>query len=203
MNELMAVAAITVLAVISPGADFAMITRNSYLYGRRAGVWTATGIACGVWLHVGYTLLGVSILLTQAPWLFHGIKVLGAAYLMYIGWQTARQIPVAVAAGGEHGHLGAWQAWRNGFLTNALNPKTTLFVLSTFTQIVSAATPLTVQAAYGALMSAAHWLWFAAVAVLLSQPALRNRLLAHQQAVNRVIGVLLMGLGLLLLAAAA
>lgn len=203
MNELMAVAAITVLAVISPGADFAMITRNSYLYGRRAGVWTATGIACGVWLHVGYTLLGVSLLLSQTPWLFHGIKLLGAGYLIWIGWQTMRQTPVTAALAGEHSSLAARQAWKNGFLTNALNPKTTLFVLSTFTQIVNHGTPPALQLAYGALMSGAHWLWFAAVALLLSQPTLRKRLLARQQTVNQVIGVLLLGLGLLLLAAAA
>ena len=203
MNELLAVAAITLLAVISPGADFAMITRNSYLYGRRAGVWTATGIACGVWVHVGYTLLGVSVLFSQMPWLFHGIKVLGAGYLMWIGWQTMRQAPVAVVLGGEQGSLGVWQAWQNGFLTNALNAKSTLFVLSTFTQIVHQTTPLAVQLAYGALMSGAPWLWFAAVALLLSKPALRNRLLARQQMVNRIIGILLLGLGLLLLVAAA
>ena len=122
---------------------------------------------------------------------------------MWIGWQTMRQAPVAVVLGGEQGSLGVWQAWQNGFLTNALNPKTTLFVLSTFTQIVHQTTPLAVQLAYGALMSGAPWLWFAAVALLLSKPALRNRLLARQQMVNRIIGILLLGLGLLLLVAAA
>ena len=58
MQELFAVAAITLLAVVSPGGDFAMVTRNSYLYGRRAGIFTAIGIAAAVWIHVGYTLLG-------------------------------------------------------------------------------------------------------------------------------------------------
>ncbi len=87
--------------------------------------------------------------------------------------------------------------------TNALNPKTTLFVLSTFTQIVSPATPLGIQIGYGAFMSAAHLLWFAFVAVVLSSPAVRNRLLQKQQVVNRVIGILLMGLGVMLMVAAA
>ena len=50
MQELFAVAAITLLAVVSPGGDFAMVTRNSYLYGRRAGIFTAIGIAAAVWI---------------------------------------------------------------------------------------------------------------------------------------------------------
>ena len=199
MNELLAVAAITLLAVISPGADFAMITRNSYLYGRRAGVWTATGIACGVWVHVGYTLLGVSVLFSQMPWLFHGIKVLGAGYLMWIGWQTMRQAPVAVILGGGQGSLGVWQAWQNGFLTNALNPKTTLFVLSLYTQVIAADTALSTLLAYGWVISLAHLLWFAWVALCLSQPRIRMWLLRKQSVVNKAITCVLMLLAGLLL----
>lgn len=103
MQELFAVAAITLLAVVSPGGDFAMVTRNSYLYGRRAGIFTAIGIAAAVWIHVGYTLLGVSILLLQSPNLFHAVKLLGAAYLVYIGYTTFRHRPVSAAmqAGGQ------------------------------------------------------------------------------------------------------
>ena len=203
MQELFAVAAITLLAVVSPGGDFAMVTRNSYLYGRRAGIFTAIGIAAAVWIHVGYTLLGVSILLLQSPNLFHAVKLLGAAYLVYIGYTTFRHRPVSAAmqAGGQA--IGDWAAFKNGLATNALNPKTTLFVLSTFTQIVSPATPLGIQIGYGAFMSAAHLLWFAFVAVVLSSPAVRNRLLQKQQVVNRIIGILLMGLGVMLMVAAA
>ncbi len=55
---------ITCLAVISPGADFAIVTRNSYLYGRQIGLSTALGIAGGVWIHVAYSLLGLGFLKT-------------------------------------------------------------------------------------------------------------------------------------------
>ncbi len=58
MTELLAVVAITLFAVISPGPDFAMVSRNSLLLSRRTGVLTAIGIAAGVCVHVTYTLLG-------------------------------------------------------------------------------------------------------------------------------------------------
>ncbi|MBV7434401.1 LysE family transporter [Cardiobacteriaceae bacterium TAE3-ERU3] len=199
MQELLAVAAITVLAVISPGGDFAMVTRNSYLYGRRAGLWTAAGIAIAVWIHVAYTLLGVSVLLVTFPALFHMVRMLGAAYLVYIGYQTMRHRKISVDMHGGVAALSDKAAFKNGFMTNALNPKTTLFVLSTFTQIVKPTTPMWIQIGYGGFMSLAHLLWFGIVAVALSAPRLRNKLLAKQVVVNRVIGAILIVLGLLLL----
>lgn len=88
MTEIIAVAVITVLAVISPGADFAMVVRNSYLYGRTTGLLAATGVAAGVLVHVTYTMLGVGLLIASSTALFTAIKLAGAAYLVYIGVRT-------------------------------------------------------------------------------------------------------------------
>lgn len=88
MTEIIAVAVITVLAVISPGADFAMVVRNSYLYGRTTGLLAAAGVAAGVLVHVTYTMLGVGLLIASSTVLFTAIKLAGAAYLVYIGVRT-------------------------------------------------------------------------------------------------------------------
>lgn len=199
MIELLAVATLTVLAVISPGADFAMVTRNSLLHGRPAGLLASLGVALGVQLHVLYTMLGVGLVLRHSPQAMGAIRLAGAVYLVWVGWSTFRARPAADGATAATG-LTAWQAVRTGFFTNALNPKTTLFVLSVYTQVVGAGTPLPVQVAYGLFMSGAHLVWFAAVAVVFSQAALRARLLQRQQQVNRVIGAVLMALGLWLAA---
>ena len=202
MTELLAVAVITILAVISPGADFAMVTRNSLLHGRRAGVLCALGIALGVQVHVFYTMFGVGLLIAHAPTLLHGIKLVGAAYLVWIGWKTlsAKALPSgeATAHGVGTPTLSTLAALRMGFLTNALNPKTTLFVVSTYTQVVHAGTPLVAQFGYGVFMSAAHAAWFALVATVFASGTLRRSLLARQRIVDRVIGVILIGLGLAL-----
>lgn len=199
MQELLAVATITILAVISPGGDFAMVTRNSYLYGQRAGVLTSLGIASAVWVHVAYTLLGVSILLLKFPTLFHLIKVLGAIYLIYIGYKTFQYKNIVIDQCNYSPTLSSAEAFKNGFITNALNPKTTLFVLSTFTQIVKPSTSMYTQIGYGAFMSLAHLIWFIFVALILSTPSIRNKLLASQKYVNRFIGVILIFLGLVLI----
>ncbi len=202
MSELLAVAVITILAVISPGADFAMVTRNSLLHGRRAGVLCALGIALGVQVHVFYTMFGVGLLIAHAPALLHGIKLVGAAYLVWIGWRTLSDKALPSGEATAHGvgtpTLSTIAALRMGFLTNALNPKTTLFVVSTYTQVVQPDTPLLAQFGYGVFMSAAHAVWFALVAAVFASGALRRSLLARQRLVDGVIGVILVGLGLAL-----
>ncbi|APU40955.1 LysE family translocator [Streptomyces sp. TN58] len=195
MTEVIAVAVITLLAVISPGADFAMVVRNSYLYGRPTGLFAAAGVAAGVLVHVSYTMLGVGLLIASSTALFTVIKTAGAAYLVWIGIRTFRaraEVTVDLESKPQLTRLGAM---RSGFLTNVLNPKTTLFVVSTFTQVVDPGTSLWQQAGYGLFMSAAHLGWFGAVAVFFSVSALRERMLKAQKALNRAIGSVLVGLG--------
>ncbi|KQX82380.1 MULTISPECIES: LysE family translocator [unclassified Streptomyces] len=195
MTELLAVALITVLAVIAPGADFAMIVRNSYLYGRRTGLLAATGVAAGVLVHVTYTMLGVGLLIASSTFLFTVIKLVGAAYLIYIGVRTFRtkgEVEVDLTGKTE---LTSLAALRAGFLTNVLNPKTTLFVVSTFSQVVSPGTPVPEQVGYGLFMSLAHLLWFGVVAVFFSHDRMRNLMLRGQKVLNKVIGSVLAGLG--------
>lgn len=196
MVEVFAVAIITTLAVISPGADFALVTRNSLVHGRFAGLMASLGIATGVQLHVLYTMLGVGLVLKESPQLFAMVELVGAIYLVYLGYTTfvSRTSP-GVALMLTPG-ISVLQAFRTGFFTNALNPKTTLFVVSVYTQVLQPTTPFGVQVGYGLFMSAAHWLWFSLVSLFFSEDRLRARVLKHQVLVNRTIGLVMGFLGL-------
>lgn len=150
MTELLAFLTITLLAVISPGADFAMVSRNSLLYSRRAGLLTALGIGAGVTVHVGYSILGVGVLVRESLALFSALKLAGAAYLVFLGLRMllAREDSVAEEAAGGAG-VSSWAMLRSGFLTNALNPKTCLFVVSLFMQVIDPHTALPAQLGWG------------------------------------------------------
>ena len=198
MTELLAVVAITFFAVISPGPDFAMVSRNSLLLSRRTGVLTALGIAAGVCIHVSYTLLGVGLLIQQSLWLFNLIKLAGAAYLIFLGIKMLRAQPATGEEMASQPALSSLGALRTGFLTNVLNPKTTIFIVSLFMQVVQPQTPLAVQLGYGAFIVLAHALWFSAVALFFSSASVRSRLLAVRHWIDRVFGGLLVGFGMLL-----
>ncbi|MBC3436836.1 LysE family translocator [Pseudomonas sp. BW16M2] len=196
MNELIAVALFTLLAVISPGADFAMVTRSSYAQGRKAGLAAAVGIALGVQVHVLYTVLGIAVIISQSPTLFLAMKVVGAGYLVYLGYKSLTNTTRISLDGLAHSEINVASTLRTGFLTNALNPKTMLFVVSAYTQVVQPGSPLALDFAYGAFMSFAHWVWFSLVAVFFSNHLLRRAMIERQVVVDRVIGVALIGLGL-------
>ncbi len=198
MTELFAVIGITLLAVISPGPDFAMVSRNSLLISRRAGVLTAIGIGGGCFIHVGYTILGIGLVIQQSLLLFSALKLVGAAYLLWLGWKMLRARPGALGATEERVPLSTWAALRTGFLTNALNPKTTVFIVSLFMQVVQPTTPLAVQLGYGLFIAAAHIGWFVLVALFFSAERVQARLLAVRHWIDRAFGAVLVGFGALL-----
>ncbi|HFK7184615.1 TPA: LysE family transporter [Serratia odorifera] len=199
MTEFIAVVTITLLAVISPGPDFAMVSRNSLLNSRRSGILTAIGIGSGVLIHVGYTLIGVGVLIQQSLWLFNLLKIIGAAYLIYLGVGMLRQA-AAPSANAERAAnaIGDFNALKTGFLTNLLNPKTTIFIVSLFMQVVNPHTSLGIQIAYGLFIAIAHIIWFSLVALLFSTPRINAQFLRLRSGIDRLFGSLLIAFGGLL-----
>lgn len=199
MTELIAVVTLTLLAVISPGPDFAMVSRNSLGGSRAAGLYCTLGIGLGVLVHVGYTLIGVGLLIQRSLWLFTLLKFIGAAYLIYLGVQMYRHAAAAPAHTATPApHIGDWRALKTGFLTNVLNPKTTVFIVSLFMQVVNPQSPLWLQIGYGLFISLAHLLWFGAVALFFSAPGVSARFLRLRRGIDRLFGGLLITFGALL-----
>src|SRR5690554_6099836 len=172
LNEFLLVAMVHLLAVASPGPDFAVVIRNSVSAGRQIGLTTALGIGVGIFLHVAYSLLGIGIIVSQSVWLFNMLKLLAGAYLLYLGIKALRARPQLVTDGDGAAaptSMSARKAFMDGFVTNGLNPKATLFFLSVFTLLISPQTPTLIQAGYGLYLAVATALWFCLVALLFSQ----------------------------------
>lgn len=200
LNEFLLVALVHLLAVISPGPDFAVVIRNSVSAGRQAGLMTALGVGSGIFLHVAYSLLGIGIIVSQSVWLFNLLKLLAGGYLLYIGIKALAARPQQpasdVAVTTRIKLLAPRKAFSIGFITNGLNPKATLFFLSLFTLVISPQTPVLVQAGYGLYLAIATTLWFCLVALLFSQPAVRRGFSRMGHWFDRLMGAVLVGLGL-------
>ncbi|MCY1502009.1 Threonine efflux protein [compost metagenome] len=195
--EFLTVAVIHLLAVASPGPDFAIVVRESVAHGRRAGTWTALGVGAGIFVHVGYSLLGIGLIVSQSIMLFNALKWLAAAYLLYIGIKALRAKPAPAGlevAGGEL-KRSARGAFVTGFVTNGLNPKATLFFLSLFTVVIDPHTPHGVQAGYGVYLALATALWFCLVARLFSQQRVRAGFARLGHWFDRAMGAVLIALG--------
>ncbi|ESR00938.1 lysine transporter LysE [Stutzerimonas chloritidismutans AW-1] len=194
----MTVALVHLLAVASPGPDFAVVVRESVTQGRRVGSWTALGVGCGIFVHVAYSLLGIGLIVSQSIVLFNLFKWLAAGYLLYLGWRALRARPMSLDTADEvdtTSDRSPWQAFVVGFVTNGLNPKATLFFLSLFTVVISADTPLWVQAGYGVYLAGATALWFLLVAWLFSRGRVRAGFARMGHWFDRLTGAVLIGLG--------
>lgn len=209
LSEFLMIATAHLLAVASPGPDFALIARQSLAHGRRTAVWSSIGIGLGILLHTTYSLLGIGLLIKNSSLAYTVLKSCGALYLAYIGWKslqatapdsTADAVNVADDATSIEA---AWptrqQALGTGFLTNALNPKATLFFLALFSVVINPATPTLVKAAYGVWMAIATAAWFSAVSLLFSHPAARRALQRGGHWGERVMGLILIALSIRLI----
>ena len=198
MSAFLTIAIVHLLAVMSPGPDFALVVQHSLGQSQRVGLATAAGIALGILVHTAYSLLGIGFVIAQSILLFNAIKFLGAAYLIWIGLKALfSRKPVANAAQKiERAHLTTKQAVLRGFLCNVLNPKATLFFLAVFTQVIDPATPLPVQLFYGAFMGCSTFLWFGFVACTLNIAMIKRRFAFIQYRLERAMGAVLIALGL-------
>ena len=197
--EFLTVALIHLLAVASPGPDFAIVVRESVAHGRRAGTWTALGVGTGIFVHVAYSLLGIGLIVSQSIVLFNALKWLAAAYLFYIGIKALRAQPAppgSLDVAVEDVERSPRGAFMTGFVTNGLNPKATLFFLSLFTVVINPHTPLVVQAGYGVYLAFATAIWFCLVALLFSQRRVRAGFARMGHWFDRLMGAVLVGLGI-------
>lgn len=194
LDEFLLLAVAHLLAVISPGPDYAVVTRNSVRFGRRAGVMTSIGVGAGILVHVAYSLVGVGLLLQKYPALFNGLTLIASGYLLFLAWQSVRSQghAVEIPHGDEqHETVADFTVWKQGFLTNVLNPKATLFFLTIFTSIVSADTPVVMHVLYASYISLSTGIWFCYLSYLVSQPKIRV-LLQNSRWFDRAMALVLL-----------
>jgi RhtB (resistance to homoserine/threonine) family protein len=199
MSAFLTVAVIHLLAVMSPGPDFILVTKNTLTLSKRSGIYTAMGLGFGILVHTAYSLLGIGLVISKSIVLFNTIKYLGAAYLLYIGWQALTHRSTEVKqeqVEHEAKDITPMQALRMGFLCNVLNPKASLFFLAVFTQVIAPTTPVGLQIFFGVYMGCATFLWFAFVAQFLSIGMIRRQFEKIQSGFTRAMGGVLILLGL-------
>ncbi|MBS1167658.1 MAG: lysine transporter LysE [Proteobacteria bacterium] len=198
LGELASLMAVFSFAIVAPGADTAMVMRQSLMHGRRAGILTAFGVGTSLLFHLTYTILGLGLIVSQSLLLFSVIKWAGAAYLIYMGIMALRSPATTLPDAGPGvatAPMSDRRAFGLGFVTNALNPKPILFFLSLFSVLVSHQTPALVKGAYGLVMASCLILWFSAVSCFLTMPKVRSAFSRAGVWINRVTGAVFIAFG--------
>lgn len=198
LSDFITIALVHLVAVASPGPDFAVVVRHSVAYGRRIAIITSIGVGLGILLHVAYSLIGLSVVIKTTPWLYQTISYLAAAYLIYLAYGALRSGPSSASpmegVEAAKNAISDKKALWVGFLTNGLNPKATLFFLSLFTAIIDINTPMVIKAGYGLYLAFATGLWFVFLSYLLSTSKVASLIGTKGYWLDRAMGVMLIAL---------
>ena len=196
-----AVGLIHLVALVSPGPDFVVACRNSLLYSRTIGIYTAVGFGLGICVHISYAVFGLSWLIANNKLIFIVIQYLGAFYLMLIGIQSLRsfQSQIGQETATSSSSISPFRAVRIGFITNVLNPKATLFFLSLFSTMLNPTVGESTLAVIALLLVVTTILWFSLVAILISHLRFTAALKRYEKTIHQFFGVLLIGIGVIIL----
>ena len=129
--------AASLVIIVTPGQDMILVMSKSLAHGARAGVATAAGVSAGLVGHTLLATLGLGALLRASDVLFTGLKLVGAAYLVYLGIQLLRTrvAELAATAGAQHSRT---RLFVTGAASNMSNPKIAVFYFAFLPQFVRA-----------------------------------------------------------------
>ena len=200
--EFSKVALAHLLAVASPGPDFAIVLKQSLAHGRRTAIWTSFGIGTAILLHVTYSLLGLGLLVAGSRLWFDAVKWAGAGYLAWMGVMALRAKPRidGLEIGTTSSAPRDRSAFAAGFLTNALNPKATLFFVALFSVVIDPGTPRFIQAGYGLWMALATAGWFTFVSIVFTRETVRRQFMRFGHWIDRVLGIVFLAFAISLAA---
>lgn len=187
------------LLTITPGADTMLVIRNVLRGGRADGLATTFGIVSGLLVHASLSAVGVSMILAQSVTAFQMLKMAGAAYLIWLGIRSLRS---AVRDGGQpaaptHARASTRQSFREGLLTNLLNPKVVVFYIAFLPQFIDPDEPVLAKSLLLAVIHAAQGvLWLGGLSFALESSRRFILLPKVRRGLEAVCGTMLIAFGL-------
>jgi threonine efflux protein len=202
--SLLTVAAVWAAVVVSPGPDFVVTAHHASARSRRSAMAVVAGIAAATLVWSAGAMAGLAVLVARAGWLVHGIRIVGAGYLIWLGirmlWSTRHgrvtdaTAPEQTPSTVEAGATGA--AFRAGFLTDLANPKAAVFWTGLLSLALPAHPSVVVRVAVVAVAVSVAAVWYACVAAFFSTgriAAVHRRL---RRGLDRLTGAVMVGLGI-------
>jgi threonine/homoserine/homoserine lactone efflux protein len=203
--SVLSIAGAIALGAMSPGPSFIMVARTALAVSRMDGVAAALGMGAGGVLFAAAALLGLHVILNSIPWLYLMIKVLGGAYLVYLGcriWLGATQ-PVTLGRTRDEKRPDTFRrSFLLGLVTQVSNPKTAIVYASIFISLLPREVPASVMFIVPLAIFFIETGWYCVVALSLSAPAPRAAYLRSKTWMDRITGGVMAALGMKLIVGA-
>lgn len=193
---------VQLLAVISPGPSFLITAQTAVARSRLDGVKIAFGLGAGTLVWSSAALLGLNALFRLHHWLFVGMKIAGALFLMWIAIQIFRHAKAPIEMREGNGEAAKRNPFLRGFLTQISNPKVAVFFGSIFVAMLPQKVPLWMVLALVVIVTLNEVIWYTLVALCFGSKPVRRFYLGAKTWIDRVTGLFLGALSLRLLARA-
>ena len=193
------VTVVHILAALSPGPDLALMTRQSFVHGRSAGIWTSVGISLGLSFHILYSVAGLAAVVVHSSHLMLFLKVAGGCYLLFLGVSGLRSRPEPFEASPIPKGPGRNSPYRylvSGLLCNALNPKAAVYFLSLFTVVLSPDMPVPTLTLLGAWIMLLQFICFTSLACVFTHKMIFDKFVKAGHWIDRIFGTAMVALGL-------
>lgn len=191
--SLLSISVVHLLAVMSPGPDFALVIKNSIAHGRKSGLFTAGGILAGNIILIIFTVFGLASVVNSSIYLRSGIMFFGGIYLCCIGIKSIRPGSegdgrIDVKSGGI--------SFVSGFITNITNVKAALYYTAVFSKFIIPGMCLSRMISYFAVVAAVTGIWFGSAAFIFTSDKIKKAFLSRRRVINLCMGSVLAALGI-------
>jgi RhtB (resistance to homoserine/threonine) family protein len=193
------IGAVHLLAVMSPGPSFLITARTAVAQSRADGIKVALGLGAGTIVWSAAALLGLNLLFRQFQWLFVGMKVAGALFLLWVAVQVFRHAAVPVEMGVGTARENGPSSLVRGFLTQISNPKVVVFFGSIFIAMLPTDVPRWMSVALIAIVTVNEIVWYSLVSLFFGSASVRRVYRVAKRWIDRATGAFLGLLGLRLL----
>lgn len=201
VNNIITFIAVATLLVISPGPNGFLIAKTVPVAGKKAGFANVWGFVGAFYVHGTLSIFGISVLLVQSSIAFFIFKALGAAYLVWIGIKSliaainADSTKVSDLAQKNMKAISMRTAFTEGFLTNVLNPKVSMFYLAAFPQFISVNESSMNAYALVTAHAFVNFVWFSVMVLMLSRIKSATNNVRFRRWLNSITGVVFVGFG--------
>ena len=190
MTEFFTVVVLHMFAVMSPGPDFLLISRQSIRYGRKIALWTAVGIGTGILFHSGLAVTGMLIILSSNDFYLLALKLICSLYLIYLGLNSLLNVS---NFDDDIGNKDKWSragGFTVGLITNITNIKALLFFVSLFGIVLNSTSNSSLML-YGLYMAVMTFAWFASVSYIFTSHIFKEKFLKFFGVFEKFLGLAL------------
>jgi RhtB (resistance to homoserine/threonine) family protein len=190
--------AISILVIVMPGPDTAMVVKNALVGGRRSGIYASIGVSLGLTVWTVMAAAGVAALLQASAVAFTVLKLVGAVYLIWLGIQLLRARDAVAAAGhGAAVRSRSGRALRQGLISNLSNPKIAVFFTSFLPQFVHGDGPVfAALLLLGVVFALITLVWLVAYVLVVDAASALMRRPSVRKTLDRLTGAILIALGI-------